>query len=174
MLTLLKFFVLLAIFLWASNANAFTRLSLVSRNQAQVNHLIQFEVSMSTPTNEQSCEPIHKTTNDQKKSEPILSSSHIKRDKSTPTFKLVVASVSNINASSFNDKPSSKFQLVAAPVTNEFSKLIKEDNEQLAADPIIHWQCVNWLMAMPNKDWRCELPTSWKQCFHSTCGLLPR
>jgi hypothetical protein len=35
---------------------------------------------------------------------------------------LVVASVSNNNALSFNDKPSSTFQLVVASVTNEFSK----------------------------------------------------
>jgi hypothetical protein len=37
---LLKFLVLLAIFLLASNANAFTSLSLVSGNHVWVNHLI--------------------------------------------------------------------------------------------------------------------------------------
>ena len=111
---LLKFLVLLAIFLSASNANAFTSLSLVSRNQVWVNHLIRFEESMSTPTNEPSRNPIRKPpickpTNDPKKSEQTVSYSHIKRDKSTPTFLLVVASVSKINALSFNDKPTSKF-----------------------------------------------------------------
>ena len=72
--------------------------------------------------NEPSREPIREPTNDRKKSEPIVSYSHIKRDKSTPTFQLVVASISNNNALYFNDKPSSKFQLVVASVTNEFSK----------------------------------------------------
>jgi hypothetical protein len=40
---LLKFLLLLAIFLSASNANAFTSLSPVAGNQVQENHLIQFE-----------------------------------------------------------------------------------------------------------------------------------
>jgi hypothetical protein len=48
--------------------------------------------------------------------EPVTSTNQIKRDKSTPTFQLVLASVSNNNASSFNDKPSSTFQLVVASV----------------------------------------------------------
>jgi hypothetical protein len=76
--------------------------------------------------NEPSREPIRKPTNDRKKSEPIVSYSHIKRDKSTPTFQLVVASISNNNALYFNDKPSSKFQLVVASVTNEFSKCLSK------------------------------------------------
>jgi hypothetical protein len=50
----------LAIFLWASNANAFTNLSLVNGSQVRVNHLIRFKESMSKPMNEPSCEPIHK------------------------------------------------------------------------------------------------------------------
>jgi hypothetical protein len=40
----------------------------------------------------------------------------IKGDKSTPTFQLVVGSVSNNNASFFDNKPSSTFQLVVASV----------------------------------------------------------
>jgi hypothetical protein len=52
----------LAIFLWASNANAFTNLSLVNGSQVQVNHLIRFEESMSKPTNEPSREPMQKPT----------------------------------------------------------------------------------------------------------------
>jgi hypothetical protein len=68
---------------------------------------------MSDLTNEPSREPIIEPTNDRKKSEPILSYSHIKRDKSTPTFQLVVASVSNNNALSFNDKSLKR----AAPAT---------------------------------------------------------
>jgi hypothetical protein len=59
---LLKFLVPLAIFLWASNANAFTNLSLVNGSQVQVNHLIRFEESMSKPTNEPGCKPMHKPT----------------------------------------------------------------------------------------------------------------
>ena len=48
--------------------------------------------------------------------EPVTSTKQIKRDKSTPTFQLAVASVSNNNASSLDDKPSSTFQLVVASV----------------------------------------------------------
>jgi hypothetical protein len=48
-----KFLVMLAIFVLASNANAFTSLSLVFGNQVWVNHLIQFQQPMSDPTNEQ-------------------------------------------------------------------------------------------------------------------------
>jgi hypothetical protein len=117
-----KFLILLAMFLLASYAHAFTSLSPFAGNQARVNHLIRFEKSMSDPTNEPSCEPIREPTNNRKKSEPIVSYSHIIRDQSTPTFQLVVASVSNNNALSFNDNSSSKYQLVVASVENECSK----------------------------------------------------
>jgi len=43
-------------------------------------------------------------------------------DKSSAMLKLVVASISNNNALSFNDKSSSMFKLVVASITNEFSK----------------------------------------------------
>ncbi len=56
---LLKFLVLMTIFLSASNANAFTSLSPVA-DQVQENHLIPFEELMSKPTNEPSSEPIRK------------------------------------------------------------------------------------------------------------------
>jgi len=116
---LLKFLVLLASFHSGSYAHAFTSLSPVAGNQVRVNHLIRFQQSMSNPTNEPSREPIREPTNDRKNSEPIVSYSQIKRDKSTPTFQLVVAFVSNNNALSFNDKPSSKFQLVVASVADK-------------------------------------------------------
>ena len=116
---LLKFLVLLASFHSGSYAHAFTSLSPVAGNQVRVNHLIRFQQPMSNPTNEPSREPIREPTNDRKKSEPIVSNSQIKRDKSTPTFQLVVAFVSNNNALSFNDKPSSKFQLVVASVADK-------------------------------------------------------
>ena len=119
---LLKFLVLLASFHSGSYAHAFTSLSPVAGNQVRVNHLIRFQQPMSNPTNEPSREPIREPTNDRKKSEPIVSYSQIKRDKSTPTFQLVVAFVSNNNALSFYDKSSSKFQLVVASVANECSK----------------------------------------------------
>jgi hypothetical protein len=48
--------------------------------------------------------------------ELVPSKNQIKRDKSTPTFQLVVASILNNNASSFDDKPSSTFQLVVVSV----------------------------------------------------------
>jgi hypothetical protein len=57
-----KFLVLLAIFLLANHANAFTSLSLVARNQVRVNYLIQLQQPMSNPTNEPSCEPICEPT----------------------------------------------------------------------------------------------------------------
>ncbi len=57
---LLKILVLLAIFLSASNVNAFTSLSPVAGSQVQKNHLIRFEKLMSKPTNEPSSKPIRK------------------------------------------------------------------------------------------------------------------
>jgi len=57
-----KFLILLAVFLSASYAHAFTSLSPVAGNQARVNHLIRFEKSMSNPTNEPSREPIREPT----------------------------------------------------------------------------------------------------------------
>jgi hypothetical protein len=62
---LLKFLVLIAIFLLASNANVFTSLSLVAGNQVRVNHLIHFQQPMSNPTNEPSHEITCKPTTDQ-------------------------------------------------------------------------------------------------------------
>jgi hypothetical protein len=65
MTALSKFLVLLALFLFASHANAFTSLSLVAGDQVWVIHLIQLQQPMNDPTNEPSREPIHKPTNDQ-------------------------------------------------------------------------------------------------------------
>jgi hypothetical protein len=69
MTALSKFLVLLVIFLSASYVNAFASLSPVAGNQVWVNHLIQFEESMSKPTNEPSrkaiCEPTNNQINDQ-------------------------------------------------------------------------------------------------------------
>ena len=53
---------------------------------------------------------------------PVTSTNQFNRDKSSATFKLVVASVSNNNALSFNDKSSATFKLVVVSVTNKFSK----------------------------------------------------
>ena len=91
-----KFLVPLTIFLSASLGDAFV-------NHARLNHLIRFQQPMRDSTNEPSCEPIREPTNNRmeidkvksNKREPIASHSSIKRDKSTPTFQLVVASVSN-------------------------------------------------------------------------------
>ena len=60
--------------------------------------------------------------------EPGTSTNQINRDKSTPTFRLVVASVSNNNALSFNDKSSFTFKLVVESFTNEFSKGLTIDS----------------------------------------------
>jgi hypothetical protein len=62
---LLKFLVPLAIFLLASNANAFTSLSSAAGNQVWVNHLTRLQQPMSDPTNEPSREPTCEPTNDQ-------------------------------------------------------------------------------------------------------------
>ena len=59
---LLKFLVLLALFLSASHSNAFTSLSSVAGNQVRVNHLTRLQQPMSNPTNEPLCEPIHEPT----------------------------------------------------------------------------------------------------------------
>ncbi len=61
---LLKFLVLIAIFLLASNANAFTSLSPVAGNQVQEKHWFQFEEQMNSPTNEPSCKPMSKPMNE--------------------------------------------------------------------------------------------------------------
>ncbi len=60
MTALSKFLMLLALFLLASHANAFTNLSLVAGNQVWFNHFIQLQQLMSYPTNEPSRKPIHK------------------------------------------------------------------------------------------------------------------
>jgi hypothetical protein len=52
---------------------------------------------------------------------PVTSTNQFNQDKSSATFKLVVASVSNNNALSFNDKSSSTFKLVVVSVINKFS-----------------------------------------------------
>jgi hypothetical protein len=75
MKVLSKFLVLLALFLSASHANAFTSLSLVAGDQVWVIHLIQLQQPMSDPTNEPSREPICKPTNDQTTNEVQPSSS---------------------------------------------------------------------------------------------------
>jgi hypothetical protein len=51
-------YLLLPIFILASNANAFTSLSPVAGSQVPKNHLIRFEESMSKPKNEPSSKPI--------------------------------------------------------------------------------------------------------------------
>ena len=65
-----KFLILLAIFLSASYAHAFTSLSPVG-NQVRVNHLIQFQQPMRDPTNEPSREPIREPTNDRMNDQTI-------------------------------------------------------------------------------------------------------
>ncbi len=61
MLALLKILVLIAIFLLASHANAFTSLSPVAGNQVQVKQWFQFVEPMSKLTNKPNGEPIKKS-----------------------------------------------------------------------------------------------------------------
>jgi hypothetical protein len=65
MTALSNFLVLLALFLLASHANAFTSHSSVAGNKVWVNHSIGLQQPMSDPTNKPSHEPICKPTNDQ-------------------------------------------------------------------------------------------------------------
>jgi hypothetical protein len=57
MTALFKFLVLLAIFLLANLGDAFTNPSSAAENLVRANHLVQFEESMSKPTNEPCCKP---------------------------------------------------------------------------------------------------------------------
>jgi hypothetical protein len=77
MAALLKFLVLLAIFLLASKANAFKSLGPVAGGQVREIHLIQLQQSMSNTTNEPSCKPIRKLTNDQTTNQVRSSSTFI-------------------------------------------------------------------------------------------------
>jgi hypothetical protein len=58
---LLKFLVLIAIFLLASHANAFTNLSPVAGNLVQLKQWFQFFEPLSKPTNEPTGEPTKKS-----------------------------------------------------------------------------------------------------------------
>ena len=62
MTALSKLLVLIAIFLSASHANAFTSMSPVAGNQVQEKHRFQFEEPVYNPTNELSCEPTREPT----------------------------------------------------------------------------------------------------------------
>ncbi len=62
MTALSKLLVLIAIFLLASHANAFTSMSPVAGNQVQKKHWFQFEEPMNDPTNEPSCGPTRELT----------------------------------------------------------------------------------------------------------------
>jgi hypothetical protein len=57
-----KLLVLIAIFLSASHANAFTSMCPIAGNQIQEKHWFQFEEPMNDQTNEPSCEPTCKPT----------------------------------------------------------------------------------------------------------------
>ncbi len=60
-----KFLVLLALFLLASHANAFTSLSFIARTQVWTNHVIQLDEPMIKATKIPAHEPTWKPTNDQ-------------------------------------------------------------------------------------------------------------
>ncbi len=70
MTALSKLLVLIAIFLSASHANAFTSMSPVAENQVQEKHWFQFEEPMNDPmkipTRELTCKPTTDQTNDQR------------------------------------------------------------------------------------------------------------
>ncbi len=62
MVAFTKLLVLIAIFLLASHANAFTSMNPVAGNQVQEKHWFQFEEPMNDPMNEPSFEPTHEPT----------------------------------------------------------------------------------------------------------------
>jgi hypothetical protein len=64
MTALSKFLVLLALFLMASHANAFTSLSSIAGTQVRINHVIQLDEPMIKPTKIPTREPMCKPTND--------------------------------------------------------------------------------------------------------------
>jgi hypothetical protein len=65
MTALSKFLVLLAFFLLASHANAFTSLGLIAGTQVRIYHVIRLDEPMSKPTKIPTLEPKCKPTNDQ-------------------------------------------------------------------------------------------------------------
>ena len=67
----------------------------------------------------------------------------IKRDESSATFKLVVASVSINNASSFDDKPSSTFQLVVASVDWKSNLGYNQRESSCASLLVVCAKCLN-------------------------------
>ncbi len=77
MMAFTKLLVLFVIFLPANLRHAFMILSSASEEkQDWVNHLVEFEESMSKPTNEPSCEPVHKPTNDQMNYQTLNQTKH--------------------------------------------------------------------------------------------------
>jgi hypothetical protein len=68
---------------------------------------------------------------------------------------LVVAFVSNNNALSFNDKPSSKFQLVVASVANGFSKGLSKNTTQCTMNN--SRQSRSFIDDVSIDSWRCPM-----------------
>ncbi len=71
MTALSKFLVLLALFLLASHANAFTSLSSVAGTQVQIKHVIRLDKPMSKPTKIPTCEPTYEPTTDKMNDQTI-------------------------------------------------------------------------------------------------------
>jgi hypothetical protein len=89
--------------------------------------------------------------------ELVTSKNQIKRVKSTPTFQLVVASVSNNNASSFDDKSSSTFQLVVASVDWKSKAISNQTIQNLMSrqnqkQNVIHLSVDCWIQASASEE----------------------
>jgi hypothetical protein len=81
MTALSKLLVLIAIFLLASHANAFTSMSPVAGNKYQEKHWFQFEEQMNDPTDEPSFKPNREPTKRMDLDAELLSNLSSKRAK---------------------------------------------------------------------------------------------
>jgi hypothetical protein len=87
---------------------------------------------------------------------PVTSTNQFNQDKSSATFKLVVASVSNNNASSFDNKPSSTFRWLLHLLignqkpfqTNHSEPYVLTESKQNA----IHLSIDCWIQAIASED----------------------
>jgi hypothetical protein len=154
MTALSMFLVLLAIFLSASYANAFASLSPVAENQVWGQSFV--DNARSQLIDSWQCQmEINKV-----KSEPFASCStnQIKQDKSTATFKLVVASVLN---NVLVDLWQCRMEIGS---TNNLVGFCHDKNQSKLETVLL----LNSWASATIKNQR-ELGT-----FHSTCGILPR
>ena len=120
---LLKFLVLLAIFLSASHANAFRSLSSAAGNQVQVNHLTWLQQPMSNePSREPKCEP----TNDPMVNDQTINQ-RLELDAELPKFLLPKRGKYNLSQKQDAELPS-KIAILITQITSNTSYKFKAVN----------------------------------------------